>query len=69
MKTKFSKLIVAPVLLALAIHNSQLSTASAQGTAFTYQGQLSASNGLAGGSYGGLAMPALGHSLTYKTIN
>jgi hypothetical protein len=51
MKTKFSKLIVAPVLLALAIHNSQFSTASAQGTAFTYEGQLQSSNGPVTGSY------------------
>jgi hypothetical protein len=42
---------IALVLLALSALNSQLSTAQAQGTAFTYQGQL-AHNGLpADGNY------------------
>jgi hypothetical protein len=39
------------VLLALSSLNSQLSTAHAQGTAFTYQGQLYNSGSLANGSY------------------
>ena len=38
-------------LLALSTLNSQLSTSFAQGTAFTYQGQLSTSNAPANGSY------------------
>jgi hypothetical protein len=38
-------------LLALSTLNSQLSTSFAQGTVFTYQGQLSSSNAPANGSY------------------
>jgi sulfatase modifying factor 1 len=48
------KTILKPValfLLALAILNSQLSTASAQGTAFTYQGRLNSGGSAASGLY------------------
>jgi hypothetical protein len=51
MKTHFNKVIIALVLLALATLNFRSSTAFAQGTAFTYQGQLSSLNGFANGSY------------------
>ena len=45
MKNLFSRLALPATLLALCTLNSALSTAEAQGTAFTYQGQLS-SNGV-----------------------
>jgi hypothetical protein len=51
MKKHFDKAIVALVLLALSTLNSRLSTASAQGTAFTYQGVLGTTNGPASGTY------------------
>src|ERR1035437_3529010 len=51
MKTKLHYLFIALALLALSTLNSQLSTAFAQGTAFTYQGQLSNSSGPASGTY------------------
>jgi hypothetical protein len=51
MKTTFRLHFVLPALLALATLNSALSTALAQGAAFTYQGQLSAGGAPAGGSF------------------
>jgi microcystin-dependent protein len=53
MKTKLTQtsLRVALVLLALAAINSQPSTAHAQATAFTFQGQLASGAGNANGSY------------------
>jgi hypothetical protein len=51
MKTKLHYLFIALALLALSTLNPQLSTAFAQGTAFTYQGQLSNSSGPASGTY------------------
>src|ERR1039457_2674034 len=47
MKTK----LIALALLALTTLNSQLATAFAQGTAFTYQGRLNNSGSSASGSY------------------
>ena len=41
----------AVVLFALSTFNAHLSTAMAQGTAFTYQGQLQSNGGLASGTY------------------
>src|SRR5450631_4220950 len=49
MKTKL--FFVALTLLALSTLNSQLSTAHAQGTAFTYQGQLVSGGSPASGTY------------------
>jgi hypothetical protein len=49
MKTKFGSAVLA--LLALSTFNSQLSTASAQGTAFTYQGRLQNNGSPASGTY------------------
>ena len=49
MKTKSS--FIALALLALSTLNSQLSTAHAQGTAFTYQGQLQKNGSPVNGSY------------------
>jgi hypothetical protein len=49
MKTKL--FIIALVLLALATLNPQLTTARAQGTAFTYQGQLQNNGSPASGTY------------------
>ena len=43
MKNPFKHPLLALALFALATLNSQLSTVFAQGTAFTYQGQLSSS--------------------------
>ncbi len=51
MKTRISKTPVVLALLALAILNSELSTSLAQGTAFTYQGQLQDNGSPANGSY------------------
>jgi hypothetical protein len=51
MKTKLHRLLLTLVLLALSTLNSQLSTAFAQGTAFTYQGRLNTTNGPASGTY------------------
>ena len=51
MKSCFKKLTTILVLLALAIFHSHSSTTLAQGTAFTYQGQLTTSNGPAAGNY------------------
>ncbi len=51
MKTKLHRSFVALAWLALSTLNLQLSTAHAQGTAFTYQGQLSAGGNPANGSY------------------
>ncbi len=52
MKTPFTKSLVVPALLALlSTLNPQLSTAHAQGTAFTYQGQLQNSGNPATGTY------------------
>lgn len=50
MKTKFNLLALVTLAL-LSTINSQLSTASAQGTAFTYQGQLQNNGGPANGTY------------------
>jgi len=51
MKTKLTRLINALAFLALSTLNSQLSIASAQGTAFTYQGQLNAGGKPANGNF------------------
>jgi hypothetical protein len=51
MKTKFCSQIILPALLVLATLNSALSTAQAQGTAFTYQGQLNSGGSPANGLY------------------
>src|SRR5215472_2677057 len=52
MKSRASKLLAALVLPALlSTLNSQLSTAYAQGTAFTYQGRLNDGAGPANGNY------------------
>ena len=51
MRTQTSKLIGLLVLLALETLHLQLSTAFAQGTAFTYQGRLDANGGPASGMY------------------
>jgi hypothetical protein len=79
MKTKIHSLFIALALVALSALNSQLSTAFAQGTAFTYQGQLnsggspangfydfqfSLSNAPSGGSQVGGTVPALALGVT-----
>ena len=51
MKTKFHRLFSALVLLALSTLNVQFSAAFAQGTAFTYQGQLQNNGSPASGTY------------------
>ncbi|HZM02908.1 MAG TPA: hypothetical protein VFC44_07775 [Candidatus Saccharimonadales bacterium] len=51
MKTKLNYVNAALVLLALSALNSQLSTAHAQGTAFTYQGHLVSGANAANGNY------------------
>ncbi len=51
MKTKFHHSFIALTLLALSSLNLQLSTAFAQGTAFTYQGQLQNGGSPVAGSY------------------
>ncbi|MGA2852751.1 MAG: hypothetical protein ABSE90_01270, partial [Verrucomicrobiota bacterium] len=51
MKTTQKLLVTGLTLLALSILNSQLSTACAQGTAFSYQGRLNASGSPATGIY------------------
>jgi len=51
MKNRIWRLLIALALVALATLNSQLSTACAQGTAFTYQGRLNASGSPATGLY------------------
>src|ERR1039457_6927224 len=51
MKAKLNCLITALALLALATLNSQLATARAQGTAFTYQGRLNTNGIPAKGTY------------------
>src|ERR1017187_7567743 len=51
MKTKLLNIIPALVLLALATFNSQLTTANAQGTAFTYQGRLNTNGTPVNGLY------------------
>ena len=51
MKTKIHSLFIALALVALSALNSQLSTAFAQGTAFTYQGQLNSGGSPANGFY------------------
>ena len=51
MKIKTAPLVAALALLALSTLNPQLSTARAQGTAFTYQGRLNSSGAPANGSY------------------
>jgi hypothetical protein len=51
MNTHLPRQLIMPVLLGLAVLNSQLSAARAQGTAFTYQGHLSAGAGPADGTY------------------
>jgi hypothetical protein len=51
MKNRIRNLFVALVLPALLAFNSQLSTLRAQGTAFTYQGQLQNSGSPANGTY------------------
>jgi trimeric autotransporter adhesin len=54
MKTIFHNSFVALAMLALSTVNSQLATAHAQGTAFTYQGQLSDSGQPANGTNYGM---------------
>ena len=51
MKTHLHHLVLTLALLALSTFNSQLSTAQAQGTAFTYQGQLNTGTNPANGIY------------------
>src|ERR1039458_7864569 len=51
MKIKSTLKLTALALLALLTLNSQLSTARAQGTAFTYQGQLQNNGSPASGTY------------------
>src|SRR5208283_4729339 len=51
MKTKLKLVKGAALLLLLSTLNSQLSTVHAQGTAFTYQGQLQNNGSLASGTY------------------
>src|SRR5208283_1953263 len=51
MKSKFHRLFMALALLALSTLNLQLSTVLAQGTAFTYQGQLQNNGSPASGTY------------------
>ena len=51
MKTRTTPIMAALALLAIAILNPQLTTARAQGTAFTYQGTLADGGSPANGSY------------------
>ena len=51
MKSKLRTMFVLPALLALCALHSALSTAEAQGTAFTYQGQLQNNGSPANGNY------------------
>ena len=51
MKKQIKHLLLALALLALSTLNSQLSTVFAQGTAFTYQGQLQNNGSPASGTY------------------
>lgn len=51
MKNHTRSLFCAPALLAILILNLQLANAFAQGTAFTYQGQLQNNGSLASGTY------------------
>ena len=51
MKIKLRRLLLTLTLLALSTLNSQLSTAFAQGTAFTYQGRLNSGTNPANGIY------------------
>jgi hypothetical protein len=51
MKNLFARVALAIGLLALSTVDSEFSTAHAQGTAFTYQGQLTAGGSPANGSY------------------
>jgi hypothetical protein len=51
MKIKLPRSLIAPAMLALLTLTSQLSTAQAQGTAFTYQGRLNNGASPANGSY------------------
>jgi hypothetical protein len=51
MKTKLHRPFIALALLALPTFNFPLSTAQAQGTAFTYQGQLNNGANPVNGSY------------------
>jgi hypothetical protein len=51
MKTRRPFVLIMPALLAFAILNLPLLKARAQGTAFTYQGQLQNNGNLAGGTY------------------
>jgi hypothetical protein len=51
MKKYSDKVIVTLILLALSALNSQFSAAFAQGSAFTYQGELTTTNGPANGTY------------------
>jgi hypothetical protein len=51
MKTRFNFKLIALALLALLTINSQLSTALAQNTAFTYQGRLNNNGAAANGNY------------------
>ena len=51
MKNQIKQLLIALALLALSTLNPQLSTLHAQGTAFTYQGQLQNNGSPASGTY------------------
>ena len=51
MKTRSSFAVIVPTLLVFSLFNSSLLTARAQGTAFSYQGQLQNSGGPAHGTY------------------
>jgi len=73
MKTKSNHVFTALALLALAGLDAQLSTALAQGTAFTYQGRLADSGTPANGSYdmsfGAYDAPANGNLISVIVLN
>ena len=76
MKTKHARFLIALALLALSTLHSPLSTAHAQGTAFTYQGRLNDGAGPANGSYdlafslfnAGTGGSQVGNTLTYSAV-
>jgi hypothetical protein len=51
MKSKLRSFLIVPIVLALSVLNSEFSTLQAQGTAFTYQGQLLDTGATANGLY------------------
>lgn len=76
MKTKLHYLLGALALLAFSTFNSELSTAQAQGTAFTYQGHLNDGANPANGSYNltfslfnaGSGGSQVGSTLTFSAV-